>query len=113
MKKIRVSSAQQNKQLVQKLEAFKRRIVPKSSSCNSDTKIKDNKTVIKKTPELHPAKREKVEELPWLADRATANVKQWGERAKIDVDKVKTLAAQLKANTWKPATRIRYTSPSS
>lgn len=67
MKKIRVSSAQQNKQLVQKLEAFKRRIVPKSSPCNSDTKIKDNKTVIKKNSGTTLSKKRKSRRTPMVS----------------------------------------------
>lgn len=41
-------------------------------------------------------------------DRADENVRQWGNRMKIPVDKVRMLAAQLKTN-MKP--RIRYQRP--
>lgn len=56
---------------------------------------------------LQPVKFQIIEQLPWLEDRLEENVRQWGIRAKIDVEKVKALAAKLQQPKKKPTTTIR------
>lgn len=106
MKKTRVSSAQRNEELAQTLEAFKRKTTLKTVTSKAINNKKSCKT--NKLPEpqaVNAVNRTKIENLPWLEDRARENVK-------IDVEKIQALAARLKITSKKnnpqPQRSIRY-----
>lgn len=110
MKKIRVSCAQRNEVLAQKLEDFKKRLNQKSVPRKTvevtrekkySAKTTEEQSVNKKVPEPQAVQRRKIETLPWLEDRARENVRQWGVRSKIDVEKIQALAAKLKLKILK------------
>lgn len=102
MKKTRVSSAQRNEALAQTLEAFKRKTTLKTVASKAINNKKSCKTNQLPEPQaVNAVNRTKIENLPWLEDRARENVKQWGVRAKIDVEKIQALAARLKITSKK------------
>lgn len=43
-----------------------------------------------------------------IENETQQNIVQWGKQVKVDIEKVKALAAKLKTTMKKPATRIRY-----
>lgn len=115
MKKERTSSVkQQHGAILAALEEQRQRLVNKSirpqqtgnkHKRDPPTKSSSSLNVPQKS---NPAKIY-IDTLPCLEDRARENVRQWGNQAKIDVEKIKILAAKLKsAKTAKPTTCIRY-----
>lgn len=112
MKKQRVSNVQSYHGLIiNELEDRKKHLAQKFSTVKKTTVV--NRALVVPTEkqcsdtqhqELHPAERRKVEAHTYLSERAAENVRQWGVRAKIDIEKVKALAASLKTN-MKPAAR--------
>lgn len=111
MKKQRVSNVQAYHGLIiNELEEKKKHLTQKFSTVKKSTVVKRAPVVPTKKQcsntqqqELHPAERRKIETHTYLSERAAENVRQWGVRAKIDVEKVKALAASLK--NMKPAAR--------
>lgn len=121
MKKKRISTAEHNEELDQKLEAFKRRLATKPVRQNTKKAIIKTHVNVRVTEKKIPEKCKievpepqivqkniNLEKLSWLEDRARENVRQWGVRAKIDVDTIKMLAAKLKVSSREPSTRIRF-----
>lgn len=104
MKKKRISTAEHNEELDQKLEAFKRRLATKPVRQNTKKAIIKTHVNVRVTEKKIPEKCKievpepqivqkniNLEKLSWLEDRARENVRQWGVRAKIDVDTIKML----------------------
>lgn len=109
MKKERLSNVlPQHKQTLENLAIKKSNFGQKVKSETKRTNKHGQQ--VKKTDEcmiLQPVKFQIIEQLPWLEDRLEENVLQWGIRTKIDVEKVKALAAKLQQPKKKPTTTIR------
>ena len=66
-------------------------------------KIKETRQM----PKIQALAKAKIDQ-QWPADRADNNMRQWGERIKLDVDKVKALAEKLRQKKKPEVTCIRY-----
>lgn len=125
MKKQRISKVlPEHKQILDNLETKRISLELKIKNVNQRRAQPKHGHIVKKTVPIlvpiqpnqkvnntnaikQPVKFVRIEKLPWLDDRLTENVRQWGVRTKIDVDKVKALAAQLRRPKKKPTTNIR------
>lgn len=122
MKKERVSNVQSYHSIIlQEVAERRRELTRKFTESTHNPPSRTNKqTTVKHKPSkaetvtsprnLTPAPRFNINNLPYLADRAAENVRQWGIRSKINIDEVKARAAILKASI-KPVTtakRISY-----
>lgn len=108
MKKQRISKVlPEHKQILDNLETKRISLELKIKNVNQRRAQPKHGHIVKKTVPEQPVKFVRIEKLPWLDDRLTENVRQWGVRTKIDVDKVKALAAQLRRPKKKPTTNIR------
>lgn len=111
MKKKRVASAEINEQLALRLSEIKERVNKKlieASVQKQKGTVKKPKKSEHKLINLIPAQRVKIETIPWLEDRSKENMRQWGIRAKVDVEKVKEIAARLKDSIEPKKKTISY-----
>lgn len=107
MKKERISNVNnQHQEMLKALEERRQKLTKINKS------QPENKCIRKKQSQVD-VNIVKLENLPWLEDRSRENIKQWGIRAKIDIDIVEALAAKLKTSTTNNGTKTQIIRDSS